>query len=255
MSTVSKPSLRVERAWGREGIDLVIGCDEVGRGAIAGPVSVGMVAIHPLRATALTGVRDSKLMTRPQREEMYEKVRRWGVASGVGSVSARDVDELGIMEALRRAGLQALQAMSADLEFAELISSGRLRILLDGSFNWLTSGKHQDSLFDVLADDDAGSRPDAWLRELGLAVEDLDVQVRPKADRDCTSVAAASVLAKVERDAYMRELATAHPEYGWESNVGYGSSGHYAGIEEFGVTEFHRVTWLKGVTKTLKEDS
>jgi ribonuclease HII len=256
MST-AKPSLRVEKQWGREGIEIVIGCDEVGRGAIAGPVSVGMVAINPATSRALTGVRDSKLMTRTQRESMYEAVQSWSFAAATGDATASEIDQLGIMEALRRAGLRALEKMQPDLDVRSLATSGKLRILLDGSFNWLTTGKRQDSLFDTdfLDDDDAASRPDSWLRAYGLTVEDLPVVVRPKADRDCTSVAAASVLAKVERDSFMRELAVAHPEYGWESNVGYGSSAHYAGIERCGVSEYHRVSWLKSVAQVQKEDS
>lgn len=255
MTASVKPSLRVEKAWAREGIEIVIGCDEVGRGAIAGPVSVGMVAINASSAKALTGVRDSKLMTRAQREALYDAVKSWGLTSATGSATAAEIDQLGIMEALRRAGLRALEAMT--LDFPALVGGGKVRILLDGSFNWLTSGKRQDALFDseFLEDDDAAVRPDSWLRSQGLTVEDLPVVVRPKADRDCTSVAAASVLAKVERDAFMRELAGAHPEYGWESNVGYGSGAHYAGIEKCGVSEYHRVSWLKGVAQVHKEDS
>ncbi|WP_271394307.1 ribonuclease HII [Neomicrococcus lactis] len=257
MTGAAKPSLRVERTWGREGVDLVIGCDEVGRGAIAGPVSVGMVAVKPLAAKSLPGIRDSKLMTRSAREHMYDIAASWGLASATGSATAAEVDELGIMEALRLAGLRALTGLSENPEFTELVLSSRVRILLDGSFNWLTPGPRQASLFDLdfSEDDDDAERPDAVLRERGIIFEDLEVTVRPKADRDCTSVAVASVIAKVERDAFMRELAVAHPEYGWDSNVGYGSGAHYAGIESSGVTPYHRVSWLKNVGTVQKEDS
>jgi ribonuclease HII len=64
-----------------------------------------------------------------------------------------------------------------------------------------------------------------------------------KADATCASVSAASVLAKVERDSYMREIAKLFPEYGWDSNVGYGASGHMDAIRKLGATQFHRKSW------------
>jgi len=70
-----------------------------------------------------------------------------------------------------------------------------------------------------------------------------EVVVLPKADQRCASVSAASVLAKVRRDALMAELSTAHPEYGWEDNKGYGSAAHRAAIASLGPTEHHRVSW------------
>ena len=69
------------------------------------------------------------------------------------------------------------------------------------------------------------------------------VTMQVKADTLCASVAAASVLAKVARDAVMRDLATEHPEYGWDGNVGYGSEGHMAAIRRLGATEYHRRSW------------
>jgi ribonuclease HII len=72
----------------------------------------------------------------------------------------------------------------------------------------------------------------------------LAVRTREKADRDCVSVAAASVLAKVHRDATMVRYAATYPEYGFESNKGYGSAGHRQAITDHGVTEVHRTTWI-----------
>ena len=89
-------------------------------------------------------------------------------------------------------------------------------MLLDGSHDWLSP---------------ALARP-------------LPVHTRVKADRDCVSVAAASVVAKVYRDRIMIEADARHPGYGWTGNKGYGSAGHFAAIAELGASEFHRRTWL-----------
>jgi len=72
------------------------------------------------------------------------------------------------------------------------------------------------------------------------------VQTRVKADRDCASVAAASVIAKVHRDRIMRELDAVHPGYGWSGNKGYGSTEHFAAIAALGASDYHRRTWLHG---------
>jgi ribonuclease HII len=74
------------------------------------------------------------------------------------------------------------------------------------------------------------------------------VHTRIKADLDCLSVAAASVLAKVERDAMMISLAEEHPKYGWEVNKGYATAGHRAAIDDRGATDYHRRSWRLGST-------
>ena len=73
----------------------------------------------------------------------------------------------------------------------------------------------------------------------------LDVRTRVGADRDCASVSAASVRAKVARDALMLEAHEAHPHYAWASNKGYGAKAHYDGIAAHGLTELHRASWIK----------
>ncbi|MEY3588012.1 MAG: Ribonuclease, partial [Actinomycetota bacterium] len=73
------------------------------------------------------------------------------------------------------------------------------------------------------------------------------VIMRIKADQDCASVAAASVIAKVERDALMTRLHAEHPQYGWEGNKGYGAAVHTEAIRTHGVTRYHRTSWNLGV--------
>lgn len=203
---VIEPTLEVERTLGAS---VVIGIDEVGRGAIAGPVAVGAVAIDVARAALVAGLRDSKLLSERRREEVAVLLAEWGIARAVGLASAGEVDEFGIVEALRRAGHRALRQLAPPPVDAI--------VLLDGSHDWLGA---------------VGRR----------------VVTRTKADRDCASVAAASVLAKVHRDALMIAADAEFPGYGWASNKGYGADAHFAAIRALGLTPLHRSTWIRDST-------
>jgi ribonuclease HII len=206
---VIEPTLEVETGlW--DARPLVIGIDEVGRGALAGPVSVGAFALARCDVVP-DGLRDSKLMTARARERTAPLVREWGVAA-VGHASAAEIDAVGIMSALAIAGRRALEALHA--AGVDVVGSA---VLLDGSHDWLSSRLR---------------RP-------------LAITLRPKADRDCGSVAAAACVAKVERDALMVAHDEEHPGYGWASNKGYGAAVHLDGIARLGPTRLHRRTWLR----------
>lgn len=215
------PDLRVELALADAGAGLVIGCDEVGRGAIAGPVAVGVVAVDPRDGGMPDGLRDSKLLTERRREAMVDAVAAWGVARAVGLADADEVDRLGIVAALGLAGRRALA------EIALLVADRSPVVLLDGAHDWLAPALRADPL--------------PSLPRLGVAV-------RVKADRDCAAVAAASVLAKVHRDRLMIAADERTPGYGWAGNKGYGSAGHFEAIRALGATAQHRGTWLKSVS-------
>jgi ribonuclease HII len=189
----------------------VLACDEVGRGAIAGPVAVGLVLIDPSVRRMPAGLRDSKLLPEPRREAMAPRAAAWVRGWAVGEASAAEIDELGIMACLGLAGARAFAALSA----AEDIAFGT-PLLLDGNYDWLsTSVEHR-----------------------------VQVSTRIKADRDCASVAAASVIAKVHRDRFMRRAHDERPLYSWDENKGYSSRAHFAAIAEHGPSELHRTTWL-----------
>lgn len=209
--TSKDPTLEVEDALFYEGARLVIGMDEVGRGAIAGPVAVGAQVVVSGTEGFPDGLRDSKLLSEKRREVLAPMVAEWGAGS-VGYASAEEIDARGITtmlgEAARRALLQ-LHDLGVSFEGAV--------ILLDGNTDWLSP----------------------CLRK------PLDVRTRVGADRSCASVAAASVRSKVARDLLMRDAHEAHPEYSWDSNKGYGSKAHFEGIEAHGLTELHRHTWIK----------
>src|ERR1700710_1665185 len=101
MTPVTDPTLRHERALGRQGARLIIGVDEVGRGALAGPVAVGMCVIDPARPGKFpVGLRDSKLLSEARREQLAPLAAAWAGASAVGLASPGEVDELGIIVCL-----------------------------------------------------------------------------------------------------------------------------------------------------------
>lgn len=213
----AKVSLTVEKQMLRSGVRLLCGVDEVGRGALSGPVTVGVVLVDARMQRSLAGVRDSKLLTPAARVALVPRIRAWSVGSAVGHASAAEVDEFGIIAALRLAGTRAIDALPAEPD----------AILLDGSHDWLSTPR-QESLFDVAAVV-PGCR--------------VPVTTRIKADLTCASVAAASVLAKTERDALMCALAEEHPAYGWHENKGYASPDHLDAIRRVGTCDQHRRSW------------
>ena len=210
--TSTVPTLRHERALLREGARLVIGMDEVGRGAIAGPVGVGLSIVDLDTRTAPEGLKDSKLLPEAKREELQPKVARWVRHGAVGLASNERIEQIGIIAALGLAARRAIDALrDQGVDLTDAV------VLLDGSHDWLSP-----------AIDGA-----------------LPVTMKVKADRTCAAVAAASVLAKVHRDRLMIEMDAVHPGYLWTSNKGYASSDHYAGIDLHGASPLHRWSWLK----------
>lgn len=218
------PTLRHERSFAAVGHRVLAGCDEVGRGALAGPVSVGLVAVDLATVRSLKGVRDSKLLSEKDRELLVPQIKKWARSWGVGHASAAEIDLHGIMGALRLAGTRAWDQIRADLTPDV--------VLLDGNYNWLSPAR-QASLFDLPGNDDGGGCQ-------------APVHTKIKADMTCLSVAAASVLAKVERDTMMVDYAMTHPQYGWEVNKGYATASHRLAIDEHGPTPLHRMSWQLG---------
>jgi ribonuclease HII len=214
------PTLDYEKRFLPRGARFLAGVDEVGRGALAGPVSVGIAVVDLQNMELLADVRDSKLLKAADRERLDPLVRAWSVASAVGHASAREIDELGIMGALRTAGNRA---------WFEILGAGITPdvVLLDGSHNWLSPAA-QPSLFDEVITDPGCDAP---------------VHTLVKADMQCLSVAAASVLAKVERDQHMRELHLECPDFGWDVNKGYATAAHREAIRTHGPSPYHRISW------------
>jgi ribonuclease HII len=205
------PRLTLERRLLRER-PIVIACDEVGRGALAGPVAVGAAVMDErgARRRIPEGLRDSKLVPEPRRADVAARANAWVQGSAIGWASAAEVDDVGIMRALGLAAIRALADLSAHgFQTADAI------VILDGNYDYITA---------------AGAR--------GLTVRPVI-----KADRDCASAAAASVIAKVARDALMTGLHDDLPAYNWVSNKGYASPDHREAIRTHGISPHHRASW------------
>jgi ribonuclease HII len=210
--SVADPTLEFEASLHAGGHRYVIGCDEVGRGAIAGPVAVGLAVVDAGVGAHPTGLRDSKMLAEKRREQLAPLAADWALFSAVGLATAEEVDRIGIIAALGLAGKRALVSLH---ELGAAVRDGV--VLLDGAHDWLSPA----------------------------LASPLAVQTRVKADASCASVAAASVLAKVHRDRLMIDADAERPGYGWSGNKGYGSAAHYEAIRRLGPTELHRQTWLR----------
>ncbi|MHA7272617.1 ribonuclease HII [Arthrobacter sp. TMT4-20] len=230
------PTLRFELSFLDSGHRLLAGCDEVGRGALAGPVSVGLVMIDLSAVKGLRGVRDSKLLSPADRVKLVPRIQKWALAYGVGHATAAEIDDVGLMRALQLAGNRAWEQV--------VVTARPDAVILDGNHDWL-SPREQATLFDAETVGPGALDVDAVDAEIFTGC-DVPVHTRIKADLQCLSVAAASVLAKVERDAMMVAYAAEHPQYGWEINKGYATAGHRAAIDGLGATALHRTTWRLG---------
>lgn len=217
------PTLEVESRLFDAGADVVIGFDEVGRGALAGPVMVGATAIRRHHIEKFPeGLADSKMLTEKRREAMFEPLQQWVDAWAVGAASNKEIDAWGISHALGVAALRALSTVETTLAS---IHPGSLYGILDGPNDYISKNV---ASFDAPTLD---------------VVPVMTTQV--KADQTCASVSAASVLAKVTRDRIMEELGQ-QPEYaayGWVRNKGYGSRQHRMAIEAQGPCDLHRLSW------------
>jgi len=207
------PNLKLERGLLAADRAAVAGCDEVGRGSLGGPVSVGMVVVDAVTRRPPTGLRDSKLLPPAVREALVPRISAWSCCWAIGHASAAEIDEIGILRALRLAGERAVASLAVRPDL----------ILLDGNYDWFT-------------------RP-APAPASPTTVEPERVTLKVKADLTCASVAAASVIAKVARDRLMVELSRSYPWYGWHSNKGYAAPEHRAALLANGPCEEHRRTW------------
>jgi len=216
----NRPTLDFENNLFSRGAKLIAGMDEVGRGCLAGPVSVGVAVINIDCVNPPENLADSKLLTHEQREELLPLVKTWVKDFAVGHASNDEIDEIGLTRALRRAGRRAL---------VQLVTKPD-HLILDGKHNWLMPEKETQNMFEQEFDD-------------GSLSVDLKIITQIKADLTCASVAAASIVAKTTRDQMMAELSKEFPNYFWAENKGYAAPEHLEAIKSFGATKYHRVSW------------
>jgi ribonuclease HII len=179
---------------------LLAGVDEAGRGPLAGPVVAAAVILDPLRP--IRGLRDSKQLTAVERERLALKIRARAIAWAVGEACVAEIDELNILQAALLAMRRALIAMGLP----------PTQIMIDGN--------KAPQLADIFPD------------SVVVTVIQGDCSVR--------SISAASILAKVHRDALMLELDARYPGYGFAHHQGYCTAAHLAALANLGPTEIHR---------------
>lgn len=212
-SRTPRPHSQLERSLLEEGFRVVAGLDEVGRGAWAGPVSVGVV-VFPRDRRAPRGLGDSKLLTEEQREELFPRVIRWCDGWAVGHVGAGECDRLGMTAALRLAARRALCGLAWPADV----------VVMDGAFDYVSEPSPDD-------------------RPVPLSPGMPHVRTVVKGDAACASIAAASIVAKVTRDRLMRSFSASFPAYDFDLNKGYPSPVHKTALAGFGLTSLHRRTW------------
>ncbi len=195
---------RFEALAARRGWRLVAGCDEAGRGALLGPLYAAAVILDP--AKSIPGLDDSKKLPPEERERLALEIRRHALALQVVAVPAAEVDALNVYQASRRAMIQALGSLIPAPDF-------------------------------VLTD---AMRLTGWGDDVEFSVPHRAIV---HGDARSVSIAAASILAKVARDACLVELDRLYPEYQLAKNKGYGTPEHLAGLAQHGPCPEHRQTF------------
>ena len=181
----------------------ILGIDEVGRGPLAGPLVVGAVILPSDDREWYVELKDSKKLSAKKREELNEIILGEAIV-GLGWVSNIELDEVGISEALRLATRRAVKAV-------QRLHSPFSQIVIDGKVNFLRNTSIAKYVSTVI-----------------------------KADDKIREVSAASIVAKVARDGYMKKIATKYPEYGFDRHMGYGTAMHRKAIAKYGICPEHR---------------
>lgn len=154
MAAVVTPTLDLERDLASQGYDLIVGFDEVGRGALAGPAMVGAVAVWARDLPNLEvpeGVADSKVLTERKRENIFDSLRAWGAADAVGQVSNTEIDEWGITYALGVAALRALVAVEHQLGIPHCLNTVPSNAKTSETLAAATTGDFSEGFADISA--------------------------------------------------------------------------------------------------------
>lgn len=190
-----------------QGFTYIAGIDEVGRGPLAGPVYAACVVLPD--DWDIPGINDSKKLSAKKREELAALIKEKAVAYGIGTADAGEIDEINILEATKNAMKRALSACNDMLSRVQGQTVSMLLI-------------------------------DAVKLDAGIPCEPII-----KGDEKSLSIAAASIVAKVERDRYMTEMDAVWPGYDFAGNKGYGTARHYEGLRTIGYSPLHRRSFLR----------
>ena len=190
-----------------QGFSRIAGLDEVGRGPLAGPVVAAAVVLP--RGFSHTGIKDSKQLSAKQRDEVAAVIRDAAANWAVGVVEVRVIDRINILQASLHAMLKAIRALKTIPDY----------LLIDGR--------------EVI--------PPGWFRRGKVFNGNVPQQkTLIKGDQRCLSIAAASILAKVARDAIMMQLDHLYPGYGFAEHKGYACAAHLKALRRLGPSPVHR---------------
>ena len=210
------------------------GCDEAGRGCLAGSVYAAAV-IFP-EDYQNEELNDSKQLTDKKRHALREIIERDALAWAVGIVTPEEIDKINILNASILAMHRALDQLKVRPE-AIIVDGNRFKPYTHPQF--LQGGTHPQSLpkggTSTTTESNQCSLPSG-----GQGVAHTCIV---KGDAKYLSIAAASILAKTYRDDYMDQLAEEYPQYDWKSNKGYPTKKHRAAIKQYGVTPYHRMSY------------
>ena len=218
MTRHKKPSFTFETKLWQEGY-IVIGIDEVGRGPLAGPVTVGAVCFGNPAVDFTPGlientdINDSKILSLAKRNKSASFIKENAYRHITLSGSVEDINQQGIAKVI-----QKLMSEAAEKIISLIPAGQKCAVVADGIYKPSLAAKNSVSL--SLIDGDALSY----------------------------TIAAASIIAKVERDDHMRQLSNDFPQYDWEKNKGYGTRKHIEAIKSFGATPHHRTLFIRSIT-------
>ena len=186
---------KYEKEYSMKGYKLIAGCDEAGRGPLAGPVFCAAVILNP--NDIIEGLNDSKQLSESKRNKLYDEIKSRALSYKIVSISNEEIDRINILESSRKGMEEAIEGLEITPDY----------ILTDYMDLY-----HTNIPYLKLAHGDALS----------------------------ATIAAASILAKVERDSFMVELDKEYPEYGFKEHKGYPTKAHIEAIKKYGITKFHR---------------
>lgn len=191
---------------------MTVGIDEVGRGCWAGPLTAGAVVL----GAPVAGLKDSKLLSKAQRQKLAAQIQAEARSFGLGWVSAAEIDELGLTRATTLAMQRALAQVTTDFD----------EIIIDGNHNYLVA------------------YPCFCKAQPCYKAEPCKgVSCLIKADQTVPAVSAASIIAKVARDDYMAKVAADYPSYQFQKHVGYGTALHRDMLALHGICDLHRLSF------------
>lgn len=197
------PDLSYENACNTAGF--IFGLDEAGRGPWCGPVVAACVCWPngQVPEELANAINDSKKLSAKKREQLFPKIMNSNAIVGIGEASAKEIDEINILQA-------SFLAMKRALDSVKEKGYSPAFALIDGN------------------------KLPKW---------DMPMRAVIGGDAKSLSIAAASIVAKVTRDRQMQELAKEYPQYGWDKNAGYGTKTHIEALEKYGITPHHRKTY------------